>query len=283
MHEALGFAELARQFGKSVIVWFKGDLVPIIPFNNNVLFLPGIVRSRMSPNYRACPVFIDDPMSKFGNHPVRYRRKKERPSVGFCGYGSISSAKLAWSIFSGLRNNVLNYGQPDFAEFPIVPATIIRDRAMRQLEKNRDVNTRFIRRTKYTSNRLENDLDGSVRSFFENMFETDYTLCVRGFGNWSYRFYETLASGRIPVFLDTKCVLPLESAIDWRRYCVWVERSELKQIGDKLLDFHSSLGQGEFHDLQVECRSLWEQQLTLRGCMENLEFYLTDGDKSNAK
>ena len=47
-------------------------------------------------------------------------------------------------------------------------------------------------------------------AFIKNMQKCDYTLCVRGTGNYSGRFYMTLNAGRIPVVLDTDVVLPCE-------------------------------------------------------------------------
>ncbi|HEY9887965.1 MAG TPA: hypothetical protein V6D02_06150, partial [Candidatus Obscuribacterales bacterium] len=86
-----------------------------------------------------------------------------------------------------------------------------------------------------------------------------------GSGNISVRFYETLCMGRIPIFINTDCELPLASKIDWRRYCVWVEEAEIPHLSEKILAFHRSLSAAEFVDLQYECRQLWEQFLCPTG------------------
>ena len=275
MHEAFELAEVADRYSKPLIVWFKGDLVPVTPFANQILFLPGVVRKSMKNHFRSCPVFIDDPESLYGKAEVLYRKRPEKPLVGFCGYGSISTVKLGWSIAAGLYSNATQrLGRSDFEEAPIVPATTIRNRAMKYLARHSDIETSFKIRPNYTSKQPISEPTESSRSFFDNIYGTDYTLCVRGYGNWSYRFYETLACGRIPVFVDTECVLPLESHIDWRRYCVWVDRSELHLIGEKVLAFHSTLRSADFVDLQIECRRLWENHLSLNGCMKNIRDYL---------
>ena len=288
MHEAFQIAGVAEKHGKKLIIWFKGDLVPIIPFRNSILFLPGAVRARLKENYRACPVFIDDPELTYGKAEARFREKSERPLVGFCGYGSISAAKLGWSIAAGLYSNInQRFSRSNFTEIPIIPATVIRNRAMKFLEDHSGIDTRFEIRTKHTANQQQREPTEISRSFYENIYGTDYTLCVRGFGNWSYRFYETLACGRIPIFVDSDCVIPLESTIDWRRYCVWVDRRELSRIGEKVLDFHASLNPSEFVERQMECRKLWLDHLTPKGCSQNIRFYLenaisgTNGSNGN--
>ena len=97
------------------------------------------------------------------------------------------------------------------------------------------------------------------------MMDSDYVLCSRGFGNYSYRLYESLACGRIPVFVDTDCVLPYDFVIDWKRYCVWVDQSDLDSIPDRVAEFHDDLSPQQFEDLQLECRRLWEKWLAPEG------------------
>ena len=97
------------------------------------------------------------------------------------------------------------------------------------------------------------------------MLESDYALCVRGNGNFSYRLYETLCMGRIPVFVDTDCVLPLDFDIAWREHCVWVDETEIDRIGDRILEFHDSVDEGEFEERQRACRDLWETHISPQG------------------
>jgi hypothetical protein len=277
MGEAFRLAELAQEHQKNVIVWYSGDLVPIIPFENTLVFLPGIVKSKARQNQRACPAFIDDPEPIFRNAHDQYRKKQEKPSIGFCGYASEHPAKILWSIFKGTQLNLSSrLGGYEYSAVPIVPATVIRARALRLLSRHPAVNPHFVIRDRYTERRSRNlstDIAKASQAFYSNIYETDYTLCVRGYGNWSYRFYETLACGRIPVLIDTDCVLPYGSTIDWKKYCVWIDRSELGQMGEKIADFHFSLSPTAFIELQIACRELWRERLTLDGFMAHILEY----------
>jgi hypothetical protein len=279
MSEATELAKLARKHGKQIIVWYKGDLIPVIPFENALLFLPGMLRSNSRQNQRACPVFVNDPAPLFNKQKDLYREKKAKPTVGFCGYASINAVKFLWSVFKGFQLNAASrLGRYEYEGVPVVPATITRARALNLLSRHSEVETRFVVRDKYYGNKIQKTSAAPpadpAQIFYTNIYETDYTLCVRGYGNWSYRFYETLACGRIPVFIDTDCVLPLASAIDWKKYCVWIDKSELKHIGEKIADFHSSLSPADFIDLQIACRKLWEEQLTPEGFMNNIQNHL---------
>ncbi len=268
MDEAIQLAELAREAKKKIIIWFKGDLVPRIPFENAVIFLPGAIKSRAEKDFRACPVFIDDPDPVFRHDGfVQYRNKSAKPSVGFCGYAAAGGLKTAWSILKGTQLNLASrYGHYDFSAVPIIPATLHRAKALRLLSKHPMVDSNFVIRHQYTGPNSGNtsQRQEAANVFFSNIYENDYTLCIRGYGNWSYRFYQTLACGRIPVFVDTDCLLPLP-AVDWKKYCVWIDLSELKHISEKVADFHSSMSSSDFLELQVSCRKLWKEHLTLDG------------------
>jgi hypothetical protein len=112
-------------------------------------------------------------------------------------------------------------------------------------------------------------LQRSRAEYLENMLGSDYILCARGYGNCSIRLYETLCCGRIPVFINTDCVLPYEGWVDWKRYCVWVEEEELPRVADIVADFHERLSPDEFLDLQRSCRRLWEDWLSPHGFFKN--------------
>jgi hypothetical protein len=107
------------------------------------------------------------------------------------------------------------------------------------------------------------------REYVENMVESDYILCARGAGNFSYRLYETLSCGRIPVFIDTDCVLPYEFAIDWRDYVVWVDERDVDNVAERVVEFHERLSEQEFRELQQECRRLWETHIAPQGFFAN--------------
>lgn len=274
MAAAAEMAELADRYGKPLVIWFKGDLVPKIPFENYILFLPGGVRSTKKENHVACPVFIEDPQLKFGGS---FRPKSEIPTVGFCGFAASNPLKTAWSVVNGLRLKAQeNLGLGDYEEVPVLPSTFLRSRVLRSLSKSRAVKTDFVIRQEYTATKPNGsgvDGDERVSEFFANIYRTDYTLCMRGYGNWSYRFYQTLACGRIPVFVDTECVLPANDSIDWRKHCVWVSRAEVDRIPEIVADFHSGLSPADFLEMQKECRRVWEERSTLPGFMSDLPAY----------
>lgn len=110
--------------------------------------------------------------------------------------------------------------------------------------------------------------------FVENIIESDYTLCVRGLGNNSVRFFETLCCGRIPVFVNTDSTLPFDNLIDWKSLCVWVEEKDIDNIAAAVVEFHNNISEEEFLNLQEKLREIWEEYLTPIGFFKRLGFFI---------
>jgi hypothetical protein len=120
-----------------------------------------------------------------------------------------------------------------------------------------------------------NEREDFRKVYAQNMAGSDYILCCRGYGNYSWRFYETLSCGKIPVFIDSDCILPYDFELDWKKYCVWIKEDEIPVIADKIMEFHEKFSEKEFIDLQIECRKTWEERLSPEGFFRNLYRHLT--------
>jgi hypothetical protein len=271
--EANALAEDANKHGKKILIWFRGDLPPRIRFKNAVVFKCAMERSRRKPDHFAAPFFINDPTLKFSEGQIKTRTKRDQPTVGFCGYAALNPVKLAYSLVANYRTNLsISLGRSNYESAPILPATMLRARVLNLLEKDKAINTNFVVRDKYRAgvSAKSKDADTIEREFFQNIYESDYVVCVRGYGNWSVRLYETLACGRIPIFVDTDCVLPYDFAVDWKRYCVWVDAKDVSRIAEIVSDFHAGLTPEDFVERQHSCRRLWEERLSLAGFMTHL-------------
>ena len=277
--EAARLADNAARHGKKILVWFRGDLPPRIRFHNAVVFKSAMERSRRTRDQFAAPCFIDDPTLKFSEGRIIPREKGLRPRVGFCGYASINLAKLGYSIAANCKTNLaISLGRSNYESAPIIPATVLRARALRLLSKSNAVDANFIVRDKYRAGLRTRSQNGEVvaREFFQNIYDSDYVVCVRGYGNWSVRLYETLACGRIPIFVDTDCVLPFDFALDWKEYCVWVDARDVSRIAEIVADFHAGINPNEFLELQRSCRRLWEERLSISGFMSHLSEHFSE-------
>jgi hypothetical protein len=148
-----------------------------------------------------------------------------------------------------------------------LPTPTVREQAMDHLRRHPSVVTDFHLeehgKGRDSYGRLARD------AFQRNLINTDYTLCARGAGNWSIRFYETLASGRIPLFIDTDSVLPYDFETNYKDHCAWVDGEDVEAVGERLVAFHDHLDDANFTKLQRACRRIWEQRLTPEGFFSN--------------
>ena len=86
-----------------------------------------------------------------------------------------------------------------------------------------------------------------------------YIVCPRGTENYSFRIYEALSSGRIPVIIDTDIVLPEQ--IDWESLAIVVPYDSLGRTYDIILNDYKLRSTEEFLERQ---RKAFSTMLSLR-------------------
>lgn len=255
------FAEACSDAGKSPVVFHGGDSTEPLRADA-VVFRTSLLRSQRRSNEFAMPAWSEDFLASRLDGKLSLRRKRARPAVGFCGN---PMADRPASALRGRIRRVVGGRRPGFREG--LAGDHPRTRALRALNGDRRLDPNFVLRDGFWGGAIEvgASLAPARAEYVENMLESDYVLCARGIGNFSYRLYETLCMGRIPIFVDTDSVLPLEFDIDWRDYCVWVDEAEIDRIGERVLEFHESLDERGFEELQHACRRLWETRISPEG------------------
>ena len=251
---ALRFLRRMAALGKTTLVFIDTDRCEPVPAEETILFRTSLYRSRRQPNEFAQPAWSSDLMTRFCGGVLPLREKGDVPVVGFCGLVA-----------------------PD-----------VRRRALDRLRRSARVSTRFVERSGFFGGTIwwrtvngvtqpQWDHEKGVRArqeYVDNLLGCDYVVCARGGGNFSHRFYEALICGRIPVFVDTDCVLPFDGvpghAIDWRRHAVWCDESDVDHVADRVAGFHDALTPDDFVELQRAGRRLWEERLSAHGFFAHL-------------
>lgn len=278
------FAALAASESKPVVVFFCHDSVAEVPIDNSVVFRTSILGTARRPNEYAMPFWMTDQVEAVFNGELPLREKVARPIIGFCGHNPVkldarTTFKHKLSNIPGIARCASCLGIDLFVHYSFRT----RAEALEVVSRSRAVQSNFIFRHAWFNGVFEGGridlplLKRSRQQYVENMFGSDYVLCTRGNGNYSIRFYEALCSGRIPIFVNTDCVLPFEEWIDWKQYCVWIEENEISHIPDRVAEFHESLSSGEFKDRQRACRQLWLEWLSPYGFFKNLRRYFERG------
>jgi Exostosin family len=159
----------------AVVLWIT-DSEDIIEWPERVLVWRTSVRkSRLQPCERPLPYVWESAAEPYAPLP-----RGGRPIVGFCGFANSSPEREA---------------------------------LIRAFRHDRRFDTRFILRDSFWGGA---PYDPSlIREFEETLRGSHFQVCCRGAGNFSMRFYQTLAAGRIPVLIDSDVALPFPDDIRW--------------------------------------------------------------------
>lgn len=271
------WAEKTAEFNKKLVVWHSGDLNP--PHIENVVYLQTSVdRSRQESFRIPIPYFIEDPIPAMFGGNLKPHKLTKSPEVGFCGYASSNLVTNVYGILKNLKNHLSSRLYPDYySSGLIVPSVMLRRKILNIISDDLRIKDQFIIRDKFRAGVQINDRTKTVEServvndFFGNVSASQYVVCVRGYGNFSIRFYETLACGRIPLLIDTDTRLPFDDCIDYKQHCVWIPGGELKNLGDILIDFHSKLDEEKLYLIQAANRNLWQEYLSFDGFFNHFE------------
>ena len=255
----------AQRHNKPIILFIRHDFIPKLPFSNVILFEHSGYRSRQGEisHFSLPPLFPDFQKMYCSGNPTYRQKTNQPPVVGFCGAVANSPVDYLRSISGNWKHWIeFDFGVSKW-EPPSYPTSIFRKRVLDRFTNSTNVTTNFIFRKQFRAGMdISNDNDPLRLAFIENILGSDYTICMRGEGNYSFRFYETLDLGRIPVFIDTDCLLPWDNAINYRDYFPWIEYHEIPYAAEKLIDYHNFISDDDFVDLQKQCRNLWEEQFT---------------------
>ena len=254
---AVALENEALRLGKKLLVFFNNDSDEPVPLQNTIIFRTSFYRSTRRINEFAVPGWSIDFLHKYMAGIQKIRVKNAIPVVCYSGYVDYDLDDII-SVFV-YKLKLLVGWEPNIER-------TLRGLAVRTLKQDSRVKMNFIRRKGFSGGCD----DDTRREYLANMVESDYALVIRGAGNFSYRLYEVMSCGRIPVFIDTDCVLPFDQILDWKKYCVWVDSSDMDKLGDKIIEFHEKISAVEFAEMQLSIRRVYEEWLFPTGYFKNI-------------
>lgn len=217
-------------------------------------------RSKLSEKNLIMPCFVSDPYQNILMGNWHYIEKSNKPNIGFVGQANGSISKFTKEYLVYLKQSSLRLIGKDSSDIqPFFPASLIRFRILKRIKANSKIDGHFILRSSYRASAKTNEeIELTTQDFYKNIESCLYTLCIRGAGNFSVRFYETLIMGRIPVLIDTDVQLPLSDIIKWEDHIVFATVDNVEQ---KLIDFHQSKSNEELIAIQFSNRKLIMEKL----------------------
>lgn len=260
--------------GKNIVVFINKDNPANIPFKDRILFESGGYKSRDEMKYHSgYPYFTQDYLDLYCDGVVTFREKKAKPEVGFCGHTGGDAITNAWNLLlNQLRQYKYRAGLTKW-EPPPFEFTLFRRKILRQFKNDPNIKSNFIirKQNRAGDKNIYRVNNSNKLTFVNNIINTDYTICMRGNGNYSIRFYEALCLGRIPIFIDTDCLLPFQDEIDYKSLFPWIDINDLSHAAEIVKEFHARLSPDGFINIQKACRKLWVDHMTTNGFYQDFE------------
>ena len=226
-----GYLKLSKKYDKKIILLYNDDDDKIFNFDNSIFFRTSIYKKNKPQNYYSLPAFCNDLKNQCN---FFFREKNKIPTIGFCG-----------AITHPIRK-------------------ILIDKI-----NNTNLNKNFVIRDNFWGGNI---WGSKVREeYVENTLNCDIVICLRGAGNFSYRFYETMCLGRIPLVIDTDMVLPFEDFITYDKKIIKIEQKNIDNLFQEIMNFWENID--DYTELQKEIINFWEKNLSPIGFINNLNLY----------
>jgi hypothetical protein len=239
------------------LVFFNNDFDKPLILKNTIILRTSFYKNEQLNNEFSIPGWSKQPILKNIN-----LNKELKPSISYCGYiNPLFKKSLNYYI-----NELKNYATPIYKR----KGSYFRKKAIIKLNNDPRINSKFIIRNSFFGIITEDKI--KLRNeYYDNIITSIYSLVIRGEGNYSYRLYEVMSCGRIPVFVNTKCVLPYDWIIPYKDIFIWIEYNEIDLIADKIIEFHSKYSNEQLLDLQFKIKDIYINYLSTIGFFTNFK------------
>ena len=106
----------------------------------------------------------------------------------------------------------------------------------------------------------------NFKKFLDITCSSKFGLAPRGYGKSSFRMYEILQLGTVPVYISDVHYLPWTDELDWNDFCVPVNEDEIEDI-DTILKLIDDV---EYNQLLENGKKVYEEYFTLEGMFKNI-------------
>ena len=223
------FINDTKHYNKPIIAFYNDDNNKSIHdeiLKNVIVFRTSYEKSKEKKNEFALPAWSSD----FGQGVIRPKNKNKiydrnldikDITVSFCGALTHPSRKVCIDKLVAAENIRSNF--------------IIRTSFWGGSPHNRDIREEYI----------------------NNLKSCDLVLCCRGAGNFSFRLYETLSVGRIPIIVDTDTPLPCANVVDWNKFII----TKPETIVEDIEKWWNNISETDYKEVQQYSRDIYEKFL----------------------
>lgn len=272
-------AQKAKEYKKKIIVFADTDLESPIPYiDNMIVFRTSLTNS--SPKYEySLPDFVKPLYMSIKKNNYDY-------SIWYVGYGWKSSFKLR--LRDKIRNIKIFYKTINFIifnetihkllknldRFCIEPHIKINSLTFQILQRQKWLIVRWkvvknLENSNYKFNYIKRDivLNPKVvwdlrKQYIDNINNSTFIMVARWHWNHAYRLYECMSVGKIPLFIDTNCRLPLEDRINYKDLFLWIPYKNINDI-DKYINEYLHKHKNELDKIEDEIKNIYATNLRM--------------------
>jgi Exostosin family len=253
------------------LVTFTGG-IDYKPKHGEIVFATSTYQNKQERSI-ATPAWLFDLGSKIS--PIE---KPVVPTVGFVGdtkypgrlSDTVSYLPLPDFIVSWLGSSMFINRSLNLRERQVI-ARLVRRRTIDEFRKASNLQIQLIERSGGFFSNTQEEQERYRNEYLQNMQDNAYIICVRGDENCSYRLYETMSAGRIPVIIDTNMELPKLNSIGWEEFSAIVPYANIHKVGESIQGFHDKMSDLDFKQVCLKSRAAFEALLPHKFILENLK------------
>ena len=253
-----GFESLSTTHHIPIIIFDYSDFDTPITVSNSIVFRMATYRSKLAPNEIIMPAAVEfpDPAT------ISFRPKQQVPVVGFCGFAGFRTWKDRVKYYYKCIT-ITAMAAAGLISRAYLPGIYFRRKSLNILRRDTSVSTSFIVRSSYSghADTIEVGPQQARTEYIENIVGSDFVLAPKGDGNYSRRFYEILSHGRIPVLVDTECVLPFESEIAYEDFIIRIPYFDLASLSRVIAQKYNSVSDQAYIEMQRRALEVFNTKL----------------------
>jgi hypothetical protein len=251
--------DIAKRYGKKLLIFAYGDSDRNISIDNSVIVRSSQYRYKLALNEIIMPAIVEDISGQ-----ISYRSKSgPKPLIGFVGRSGFSniqqrikySIRLLYMLFLStfIRTKKLH-----------IQGLFYRRKCISTLKKSHNLILSIIERKSYSGHKKTIEVAPEIarKEFIDNIVNSDFSLSIKGDGNYSLRFYEILSAGRVPLFIDTDCPLPLEDIINYDEFILRIDYKNINNVDKIVSEFYRNLSEETYFKMQKSARYAFENYLS---------------------
>jgi len=104
-----------------------------------------------------------------------------------------------------------------------------------------------------------------------------FSLCPRGYGAQSFRIYETIQLGSVPVIIYDKEWFPFSHKINWSDFCVLIHISELNILKQRLKNITTK----QYNNMLMQGKNVYNNFFTLESMSKQILTYLQENENKH--